>query len=325
MNREVAVVGAPSSLGIRPYDDGGARHLDRAPAVLRERGLVARLRAVDMGDVVPPPYRDYLRPANRVRNEEQVIKYSRSLGERVSAAIHRGRFALVLGGDCSIVLGCLLGVRRTARGPVGLAYVDAHADFATPDESRTGSVAGMSLGLASGRGNTALARLGGRMPLVDSREVALVGRRDGADLWRGHRALAASRILDLHDSDLMTRGSGELAAAVLARVATPDVLGFWIHLDADVLNPAVMPAVHSPEPGGPMPGELVSLLTPLVRHPLAMGLSIALYDPSLDADRSCARQLVRILEALLAPPRVHEVHGVHTGPRPLSVAACRPQ
>ena len=83
MSRAIAIVGAPSSIGIRPYDDGMARYLDRAPGVLRERGLAARLRAIDMGDVGPPPYRDYERPPHRPRNEEQVIAYSRAIAERV--------------------------------------------------------------------------------------------------------------------------------------------------------------------------------------------------------------------------------------------------
>src|SRR5262245_10255323 len=60
MRRPIAILGAPSSIGIRPYDQGGQpRHLDRAPGVLRELGLVNRLGADDLGDVVPPPYRDF--------------------------------------------------------------------------------------------------------------------------------------------------------------------------------------------------------------------------------------------------------------------------
>ena len=162
MDRSVAVIGAPSSIGIRPYDDGQARHLNRSPDVLRERGLVERLHAIDLGDVVPPPYRDYVRPPNRARNEDAGGRvFARSLGATRGRGHRQGRFALVLGGDCSIVLGCLLGAKRAERGPVGLVYLDAHADFATPEESRTGSVASMALGLASGRGNTPLARLGG--------------------------------------------------------------------------------------------------------------------------------------------------------------------
>jgi arginase len=299
MVRAIAVLGAPSSIGIRPYDDGEARHLDRAPGVLRERGLVERLGAIDLGDVVPPPYRDYVRPRGRARNEREVVVYSRSLAEHVAAATAHDRFGLVLGGDCSIVLGCLLGASR--RGPVGLVYVDAHADFATPEESMTGSVASMALALATGRGETPLARLGGRAPLVDGRRVALVGRRDEADGWYGHAALASSAVLDLPHADLVPQDYGYLAAAALTRAAAKELRGFWIHVDADVLNPVVMSAVDSPESGGPMPGELVTLLTPLVGHPRALGLSLSIYDPALDPDRSGARQLVHLLEAILTP------------------------
>ena len=91
----------------------------------------------------------------------------------------------------------------------------------------------------------------------------------------------------------------DVAAASLARVAASDVRGFWIQVDVDALNPAVMSAVDSPEPGGLLPDELVRLLTPLVLHPRALGMSVTIYDPALDPDRSCARQLVSLLEALL--------------------------
>jgi arginase len=304
MDRAIAVVGAPSSIGVRPYDDGEARHLNRAPGVLRDRGLIDRLDATDFGDVMPPPYRDYVRPPNRARNEQQVIRYSRALAERVTSAMAYGRFAVVLGGDCSVVLACLLAGKRTAGGPIGLAYLDAHADFATPEESRTGSVASMALGLASGRGDTPLARLGRRVPLVDGAHVALLGRRDAADPWYGHAALATSRIFDVPDHELLTQEFGDIAAASLSRVAAADVHGFWIQVDVDVLNPAVMSAVDAPEPGGPLPDELLRLLGPLVLHPRALGLSLTSYDPALDPDRSCARQLVNLLEALLVTSEV---------------------
>jgi arginase len=297
MDRHIAIVGAPSSIGIRPYDDGEVRHLDRAPDVLRERGLVRRVDAIDFGDVAPPPYVDYQRPAHRARNHAEVFAYSRRLADAVASATTGGRFALVLGGDCSIVLGCLLGARRTAGGAIGLAYVDAHGDFATSDESTTGSAAGMSLALAIGRDDTALARLGGRMPLVDGRHVALVGRRTGESA--SDAALEASPVLDLPYADARPQDFGYLAAASLARVAARDVRGFWIQLDVDVLDPVTMPAVDSPEPGGFSPDEVVRLLTPLVSHPRALGMSVTIYDPALDPDRSCARLLVNMLESLL--------------------------
>ena len=221
MDRSIAIVGAPSSIGIRPYDSGEPRHLDRAPGVLRELGLVRRLGASDLGDVIPPTYRDYVRPPGGVRNEAEVAAYCRTLGERMEAATSDGRFAVVLGGDCSIVLGCLLGVRRSAHGSVGLIYLDAHADFGTPEESRTGSVASMCLALAVGRGETPLARLAGRESLVHGNDVVLIGRRDAAEPWYGHAALAASPILDIPGAALSERGGADVAAAALLSLTSP--------------------------------------------------------------------------------------------------------
>lgn len=298
MHRAIGIVGAPSSIGARPYDDGEARHLYRAPGVLRDRGVVNRLDAIDFGDVLPPPYRDYVRPPQRVRNEAQLLRYSRSVAERVAGAASNGRFAVVLGGDCSVLLGCLLSAKRAAGGPVGLAYLDAHADFATPVESRTGSAAGMTLALATGHGDSPLARLAGRAPLVDGTRVAIVGRRDSGDASHGDAALSRSAILDLSDGERLTGDVGGAAAVLLEHVRA-GVAGFWIQIDVDVLNPAVMSAVDSPEPGGLLPDELVALIGPLVRHPQAVGLSLTTYDPALDADRSAARQLIGLLEAIV--------------------------
>jgi arginase len=219
-----------------------------------------------------------------------VLVYSRRLADRVALAAARGRFALVLGGDCSVVLGCLLGARQATQH-LGLVYVDAHPDFDTLEESPTGAAATMGLALATGREDGPLARLAGRTPLVEGRHVALVGRRDGGDPWCAPHTLKSAAILDLAD---MT------PTQVLDRVAPPDVDGFWIQLDVDVLNPAVMPAVAAPEPGGPSGDELAAMLRPLVRHPRALGMSLTVYDPALDPDRSSARRLITLLDAIFA-------------------------
>jgi len=298
MMSPIAIVGAPSSIGIRPYDEGGSRRLDLAPRALREQGLVTRLAARDRGDVIPPPYRDFERRGNRPRNEEDMVVYSRALAELVAAASTDGEFVLVLGGDCSIVLGCLLGVR--GKGRIGLIYVDAHADFASPEESRTGSAASMCLALAVGRGDTPLARLGVDRPLVRPEDVVLIARRDHGEPWYGHQALLASPILDLPHEAVCARGPAGTALAALERLARNDVDGFWIHLDADVLDPDVLPAVDSPTPGGLGLEELTELIGPLVRHPGALGLELTIYDPALDPDRTGAARLAEVLERALA-------------------------
>lgn len=313
--RNVAVVGAPSSIGLRPHHETGRpQDVNRAPGTLRDLRVVERLGATDLGDVPPPPYEDFERPPGKARNEAGVASYSRSLADRVAAGLDDDRFLVVIGGDCSIVLGCLLGASLAGRhaGPaardtgsdrsrIGLAYVDGHADFSIPEESTTGSMASMGLALAVGRGDSPLARLASEAPLVRGGDVALIGRRDQGQSY-GHDALAVSGILDLPWTAIAPDGAtvrpaalADTASTVLDRVAATDVAGFWILVDADVLNPEVMPAVGSPEAGGPDIDELAALLAPLVAHPNALGMALTLYDPSLDPDRSAAVRLVDLL------------------------------
>lgn len=91
-----------------------------------------------------------------------------------------------------------------------------------------------------------------------------------------------------------------MVATALARIARPELDGFWIHVDADVLDPRVMPAVDSPEPGGPGIEELAALVRPLAQHPKALGMQLTIYDPSLDTDHACGARLVTLLERILA-------------------------
>jgi arginase len=304
MKRPIVIVGAPSSIGIRPYDDGKQRRLDHAPAVLREQGIVDRLAAQDSGDLEPPPYTDFERPPGRARNEEAVGSYSRALADRIAQASADNAFVLVLGGDCSIVLGCLLGIKRPHGAPVGLVYVDAHADFATTQESRTGSVASMCLAMAVGRGDSPLARLAGDAPLARLEDVVIIGRRDLDESYYGEDVLRASPILDLTHAMVRAQGTSAVASAALERLTRPELAGFWIHVDADVIDPAEVPAVDSPEPGGLTIDEMTELLLPLVQHPKALGLELTIYDPALDADRRSAANLAKLLERVLVAWRV---------------------
>lgn len=291
--------GAPSSLGIRPYDDSlRVRDLYRAPSVLRQSGLVERLAADDIGDVVPGPYRDFIREPGRVRNESALIAYNRALADRIEIGLQGGRFTLLLGGDCSIVLGSMLGATRSA-GRVGLVYIDAHDDFATPSESSTGSAASMCLGMAAGRGDSALAKLAGSTPLVRGDDIVLIGRRDTDQPYPGHAALEEYGVLDMAGGTLAGVGAVAVAARALERVTRPGLDGFWVHVDADVFDPDVMPAVDSPEPAGPGVDELVALVRPLVQHTRALGMQLTIYDPALDSDGSCAVRLASFLEAVL--------------------------
>ncbi len=69
--------------------------------------------------------------------------------------------------------------------------------------------------------------------------------------------------------------------------------GYWLHLDVNVLDPEVMPAVDSPAPHGLLPGDLTEFLAELA--PGAAGAQITVFDPDLDPDGRYAVLLTDIL------------------------------
>jgi arginase len=283
-----AVVEAPSNLGLRPT---GVETL--APALV-DRGLVERLGARHACRVEPTAY-DAVRDATTLTlNPHGIAAFSRVLADAVGGVLDRGERPFVLGGDCSILLGALLALRR--RGRFGLLFLDGHADFYQPEANPNGEAASMELAFATGRGPAALADLEGLRPLVRDEDVVAVGLRDGAEQASfGSQPLpAALRAFDLRAvRRLGVEATAREALAHLTRPHGPD--GFWIHLDADVLDDAIMPAVDYRQPGGLSWDALRSLLRAAASSAGAAGLDLTIYNPRLDPDGAAARGLIDVL------------------------------
>ncbi|HEY7369561.1 MAG TPA: arginase family protein [Thermoanaerobaculia bacterium] len=299
--RQISILGARTNLGLGTYEDTGLpRHANEAVDVYRRLGVIDRLGARGLGDVPAPAYRDLEWPPGKIRNELEIVEYSRLLAARVAAAVESGDFLLLLGGDCSVLLGALLGLGRYER--VGLAYIDGHADINHLAVSTTGGAAGMDLALALGRGTSPLAHLRqpAGAPLVRGADVAVLGRRYGAESnWEPGEVLREEGILDLK-YEAVRKDPAAAARQALERIARPELPGFWIHLDADVIDSKRMWAVDSPDPGGLSLEELAELLSPLARHPKAIGLQVTIYDPGLDPTSECGERIVNVLERALA-------------------------
>jgi arginase len=264
------ILSAPTSLGNRPYEDNGrARRTDEGPARIRDQRIVERLGARDLGNIAAADYRDFIRRPGVIRNEDLVLDHV----QRIATTLQEvNGFTLILGGDCSVMLGSILGLARGR--DIGLAFIDAHDDFNTIERSPTGAVAGMHLALATGRGVSQLAHLNGPAPLVRDENVVAVGIRDG------NFADATIRRAETADEILEHFGDRE----------------FFIHFDVDALDPSYMPYVDSPEPGGLDPSTITQILKPLVQHPNAIGMELTIYDPRNDHDSRGAALLAQILE-----------------------------
>ncbi len=292
----IALVSAPTNLGLRPPEPGAVPGAAKAPEALREAGLYRRfaeLGATDAGVVLPGRYvdDDATRAPGVVRNERAMIDHARRLADRIDAVLAAGGAPLVVGGDCSVLLGAGLSMKR--RGGAGLVHVDGHTDFRNPGNSdECASVAGEDLAAAVGLHWPAVADIDGAGPYFDPARTGHVGcRADDAELAEVRSALGAV----VPAAEWRDLGS---AAVIHAMQTTADTAGYWLQVDVDVLDPSVMPAVDSPDPGGCTPEELIELLRGLA--PRAVGASITVYDPDLDPDGTHARLLTDILTAGLA-------------------------
>lgn len=284
----IALVSAPTNLGLRPPEPGAVPGAAKAPEALREAGLYRRLGeqgAIDAGVILPGRYvdDDGTRRAGVVRNEAAMIDHARRLANRIDEVLATGAAPLVIGGDCSVLLGA--GVSMKRRGGVGLVHVDGHTDFRHPGNSDDcASVAGEDLAAAVGLHWPAVSNIDGAGPYFDPARTAHVGCRDDDAELEEVRAVVGTVIPTSE-----WRGLG--TAAVVDDVqTTAGAAGFWLQVDVDVIDATVMPAVDSPDPGGCTPEELIELLRGLA--PRAVGASITVYDPDLDPDGTHARLLV---------------------------------
>jgi arginase len=237
----VYLIEAPSNLGLKELIPGVAPAVDRLPAWLRQWGFHDRVAPRAVFSVPPPPYAMAMDPVG-VRNAGAIARYSRQLAVCLAPVLAQPGFALVLGGDCSIVLGVALGLKHA--GTYGLFFLDGHTDYATPDGSATGGAAGMDLALATGRGPAQLTDLDGLGPYVQPRHAWSVGNREADD--PDVPALRAAGVPYVDLAALRRQGPAACAAAFLADVAAQGLDGFWIHFDVDVLAHELMPAVDSP-------------------------------------------------------------------------------
>jgi len=212
---------------------------------------------------------------------------------------------VVLGGDCSILLGDTLGLRSIGR--YGLAFLDGHDDFAPtrrPEEHRgTLAAAGRDLGLVTGHGPATLTNLQGAAPYVAEDDAVLFGYyRDPADAAAfATEAIDATKIHQIPIERVRAVGCPTAAREARTRLESRDLRGFWIHVDVDVLDRTVMPAVDSPNPNGLRADELVEALRILLGSPRAAGIEFTIYDPDLDPAGTHGDRLAEIVVEALRP------------------------
>lgn len=295
----ITVVSAPSNLGLSPPQATSVPGCAKAPEALREAGLHRALAAAgdatgpgvaDGGTVLGGRYVDDARPGSRrLRNQDAIVDHSHRLAGRLGQVLDGGGVPLVLGGDCSILVGA--GIALARRGRYGLVHLDGHTDFRNPGNSdRCASLAGEDLAAAVGRHWPAVAEIDGLGPYFRPDDTVHVGCRDDDDHLAEIRSLLAAVV---PASAVRAHGVASAVASVLEVVTASPLDGFWVHLDVDILDPTHMPAVDSPAAGGLSPAELQGLLVGLA--PAASGAEVTIFDPDLDPTGRHATTLSRLL------------------------------
>ncbi|ROR91102.1 arginase [Nocardioides aurantiacus] len=293
----IGLLSAPTNLGLRPPEAHGVPGTSKAPGALREAGLHMRLAArgaVDDGVILAGRYvDDHVPGSRRIRNQEAILDHARRLARRLDRILETGHAPLVLGGDCSLLVGTGLALRR--RGRHGVVHIDGHTDFRHPgNDDACASLAGEDLAALVGLHWPAVSGLDGLAPYVDAADVVHIGcRSDDEHLGEVRRILG-----DTITADDVLRDAGNAAKRAQSVVDRADLAGYWLHVDVDVLDPFYLAAVDSPTPGGLSPDDLVGLLAALA--PAALGAQITVFDPDLDPDGTQAKMLGDIIVAGLS-------------------------
>jgi arginase len=290
---KIALIGAPTSAAA--FLPGS----EKAPAALRKAGIVERLQSIgyevnDLGDCKTRLFADD-EDHKRARNLPEIVALLNELKPLAETAFKSGALVLVLGGDCSEIIGLLTGARRYYKH-FNLLWFDRDADLNTPASTPSGRIDGMVLASIFGKGSPELVRFWGEPPLVREPDTVIFGldRVDPAE----QEFLVRTPMRHIYAVDIQAKGAAKSAQETLALLHA-DSREFMIHLDTDVIAQEDFPATNVPGTGGLSWAEVQSALCEFAKCKNLLGLDVAQYNPDKDPDGSGAKKLVDLLvEAL---------------------------
>ena len=295
--KPISIIEAPLAVGI------GLAGTELMSRSLLDMGLASRLQADLAAGPGPVDWPQTPDPETGVPNPKAVGDWLLKLGTSVEREIGRGRFPVVLGGDCTVLLGSMLGAKR--KGAAGLLFIDGHTDYTVPGVRQgawDAETASMDLALVTGVGKPQnLARLDPAGPLVNTQYTSVFGFRDDEQVAQHGGGDPRAAGIDCQSlKDIRIAGFGTSSDNALRRVLSSGK-PFWIHLDLDVLDDAVMPANDHRLADGLSIGEVVALVRRAIATGQAVGINVTIFNPDLDWDGSVARRIVDMLVAALAP------------------------
>jgi len=291
--RKVAVIGATLDLG------AGRRGVDMGPSAIRYAGLAARIadlghEYVDLGNVETAVAEAIAVADEHARFLPQIKETCERVARLVERTVRDGFLPVVLGGDHSVALGTLAGLREV-HGPGGAIWIDAHGDLNSPETSPSGNVHGMVLAAALGLAGDRFFEDGWGLPALAPGRVALISVRALDDGERKLLRELDARVFTMSDVDRL--GVERAVREALAHVAGPGFV--HVSLDMDAVDPDVAPGVGTPVRGGLSYREAHLALELVAESGLASSLDVVEVNPILDRENETGKLAVELVASAL--------------------------
>ena len=294
----VELVGVPLDLG------AGRRGVDMGPSAIRLAGLTDKLlgmeyQVVDGGDLTIEVPEVLVVEDTKLKYLSEIVNAIEQLAEATSAAIGKGHFPLVLGGDHSIAIGTIGGVAAAMRekgSQLGLLWIDAHGDMNTHETTPSGNIHGMPFAAILGRGAKELTAIGGDFQKVKPENAVLVGARSLDP--REQDLVSESGITVYTMEDIDRRGIFDVMIEAL-ELATSYTNGLHLSLDMDALDPLTAPGVGTPVRGGLTYREAHTAMEIIARSEKLISMEVVEVNPILDTRNATAEVAVELVLSAL--------------------------
>lgn len=291
------LIEAPSNLGLKEPVPGVEPGVKFFPDSMARQEFASKAGIGKILRVEASPYSMDIDPESKVRNATAIVAYSDKLAIEISRQLALKDSLVIIGGDCSILIGAALALKRA--GNYGLFFLDGHTDYVLPHQSGSKGAAGMDLAIVTGNGHNKLTNIDHLKPYIQEKHAFCVGNRDTSLEWYVN-SIVESNVHYYDLASLRSKGISAVVGEFLELVYLKQLDGFWIHFDVDVLDNVIMPCVDSPQEGGLSYEELGSVLQPLLVSPFFAGIDITIFDPTLDDQEIYAAQLANELGKILS-------------------------
>lgn len=278
----------PSNLGLKKSNNDIEPGVRNLPSWLKKNRFHDLINYKEIFTLSSPAYSMDLDDESGVLNANQIIKYAKEQAEFLSKNIVSDSFQIIIGGDCSILIGNAIALKQM--GNYGLFFLDGHTDYVSPEISQSKQAAAMELAIVTGYGHKKLTNILNLKPYFTKENVWCVGNREYDP--KVVKEITSSGINYFDLNVLRKMGIEKCVLQFLKMVNDNKLDGFFIHLDVDVLNDNIMPAVDCREKDGLTYPEFTSLIKLLLSNSKSIGIEITILDPSLDKDGKYTKEFV---------------------------------